>query len=655
MAEFPHPQSGGKPSTRNTVTDRPKRDNPVLEFITPKLDDDEWDALQGRLWDIVRYNVVQRSQLDENLLVWNDLYEGITPDAGAKDWPWPNAANLHIPMTSELVDSLHARLSKAALGVSPIVLCKPKDDASKEITTKIERYYDSFTKKTNLDDTINQVIFLSLRDGVGLEKVGWEERKRKIRVRKYVPILDDQGEPVLDPIKGKPIVNEVVETIDLTEFDDVRAVPVEFKDFYLIPAHAYALDRFGSGAAKGGMHRLWMRFDEIQRLANTKTYRQSAVDKIRDNIALERTPDTSVTIEDQIALIQPYEDEKEFELFEIYMSHDLDGDGYDEECKFVMAFKWGIMLEAEVFSYWHQQRPFIPCVPWQRPRRFYGFSVVHRLEPLQREINTIRNQRVDTVSLYLSPPLKIAKSAIIRGDVSQAWGPGARMEVESMEDIDIMKMPEINPSAWTEETLIRQEAERLIGLFDVNTPRGTGSRRTRTEVNAIQQESMVRFDYMMKYIKRHIVDLYDMVHKLKIQYMPEEEEFESGLDPQTGQPIKEVITRQEMTQANFEFQANGDLPVADQQQRREDAYFLFQTLYPIPLIQSSMAHQYQLAKDLLVSYDRRNIESIIGTPEEAMQLQQMMQQQQQAEAAQPPLRIPGGGAGGQKRPGGAGR
>ncbi len=629
---------------RNVVSENPERENPVLVFVTPKIDEARWDEIQGRVWDVLRYNVVGRAQLDENLLVWNDLYEGVVPQS--KEWPWPNAANLHVPITSEMLDGLHSRLSKASLGVSPLMLVKAKDKPTLEIQAKLERYYDDFTKKQDIDDIVSESIFLSLRDGIGLMKVGWEERKRKVKVRKYIPITDELGEPVSDPKTGKPAYRESVEIEDLTEFDNVRVVPVELKDFYLIPGHAYTLDRFGSGASKGAAHRIWIRLDEIKRRANAGLYRQEAVDKLRDNLALERTPDTDVTIEGQIQLIQPYEDEKEFELFEVFMSYDLDEDGYDEECRFVFAFKWGILLAADIYPYWHQRRPFIAIIPWHRPRRFYGFSVVQRLEAIQRELNTIHNQRVDTVTLYLSPPLKIARSAIIRGDVSQAWGPGARMEVEDMKDIEIMQAPEVNPSAWTEENLLRQYAERQLGFFDTTTPRGTGSRKTRSEISATQQETMIRFDYMMKHLKRGVVDLYNMIHQLKIQYMPEEEQFESGDTTAEGLPDQMTMTRQEMTSANFEFISNGDLPVADEEKRREEAYFFYNTLNPSMLIQSNILRQYYLAKALCDAYGRRDTDNLIGTRDEAMQMMQAQQQQQQQQQAMMQTGAPGAALGG---------
>lgn len=628
-------------SEKQVVRETPERDTPpVLVLETPRLDDQTWDYIQGRVWDALRLSVLSRARFDKDLEDYNRQYEG-TRTGEPKDWPWQGAADLHVPLTAEMVDALHARMAKAALA-DPLMLVIPNDAASVQAAALLERYYDWWTKTHGVDDVINTAIHLSLRDGVGLLKVGWEQRVRKVKVRKITVLRDETGEPLVDPVSGEPVTQERVDVEDLVEYDSVRVVPVELKDFYLIPAHAYTIDRFGSGAAKGVAHRIWLRWAEIRQRANAGLYRREAVERLRDNAALEREPAPDVTLEGKIALTQPFvvespegepRSDKEFEIFEVFMSWDLDGDGYEEECKFTIAYKWGILLEARVFPYWHQKRPFIAIIPWPRPRRFYGFGIPEALRSLQAEINAIRNQRVDAVTLSLSPPLQVAKGASLRGDVSQPWGPGARFEVEKPGDIAPLQFPPVNPEAYTEEINIRQMAERRIGLFDINTPRGTGARRTQAEIGAIQTEGMVRFDHMIKRVRRSLVDLYEMIHALHIQYMPEAISFSTGLDAQ-GSPQTEVITRNLMTTANISFRVNGDLPITDREQNRQETYFLFQALMGHPLVQSNVVRQWHLAKVLLEAWDRRDIESLIGTKEEAEALQQAMQQMQQQQQQQ---------------------
>ncbi len=629
-------ERGGEPTKKKgqltrTTSSIGDPESQIMTFVTPKLDETEWGEIGTYLHTVIMNATRERSQLDANLVIWNDMYEGLVPEG--KDFPWPDSSNLHIPLTQEMLDAVHSRLSKSTLGVNPLVLVKGQDQEGVDLEYKLERYYEVLSDAVDLADVIGQAIFLALRDGVGLLKVMWERRTRKVKTRKMKPMLDPEtGQPIMDPTTGKPVREEAVEIDDVTEYDNARCYPVELKDFYLLPSHAYGMEK---QYARGVAERVWMRWDQLYVKAKSGEYDMEGVMRLKSTVAGSRLQVTGSTAnlevdtisgQVQISVTPGLE---EHEVFEIYMSYDLDGDGYDEECVFTYVPKFNTLLRAEVFPYWHQLRPYVAFIPWPRPRRFYGFSVPQRLESVNRELNAIHNQRLDAVSLRLSPPLIITRSAILRGDASQPWGPAARFEVNETTDVQPINLPDIIPSSFSEENILRQYAERIIGIFDVNTPRGTGSRRTRAEIGAIQQESLVRFDYMMKLVKRSVVKVFEQIHQLKIQYMPDEETFEAvGIDGVQ----KFTISRQEML-ANVKFLANGDLPVADQERNRQEAYFLYGALLQNPLVASRPDRIFAVTKILLEAWDRKDVEKIIGTFDE---IQQQMQMQAQAQAGAQP-------------------
>lgn len=608
----------------------------IMTFVTPNLSEEDWSGLGNYLNTVIVNATAERAELDRNLIVWNDLYEGKVPEK--KDTPWPDSSNLHVPLTQEMLDGLHGRLAKSALGVSPLVLVKGQDETGVEVAYKLERYYETLSDSIDLGDVINQAIFLALRDGVGLVKVMWERRTRKVKTRKMKPVIDDMtGQPIMDPESLKPLREEVIEVDDIVEYNNVVAVPTELKDFYLLPSHAFGLDRRYS---KGTAERVWMRWDEIHARGRSGEYRMDAVMQMKDATAGSRLQTTgnvaNLDVDTIGGLVQISQTPgfEEYEVFEICMSHDLDGDGYEEECLFTYVPKFNTLLRAEVFPYWHQLRPFIAFIPWPRPRRFYGFSVPQRLESINRELNAIHNQRLDAVSIRLSPPIIITRSAILRGDSSQAWGPAARLEVNSPEDVQIPNLPDINPSSFSEENILRQYAERVLGAYDINTNRPTGARRTRAEIGAIQQESMVRFDYMMKLVQRSVVKIFEQIHQLKIQYMPDEgEEFEAiGMDGAE----KFQVAREELL-ANIKFVANGDLPVSDKERNRQEAYFLYGALLQNPLVAPRPDRVYAVTQLLLEAWERKDIEKIIGTRDE---IQQQMGQQAQLQQVLEQLGLP---------------
>src|SRR5205807_8245676 len=166
------------------------------------------------------------------------------------------------------LDSLHARLAKMVLGVDPIALVKGDDQEGVDVQYKIERYFDSVDKAIHFGESANDAIFLSLRDGVGLQKIMWEYRTRKIKTRKLIPLNDAEGQ-ITNPATGRPFTREAVVTETIVEYDNVAALPVELKDFYLLPSHAYGIER---QYAKGVAERVWRRWDELYSRGQAKMY-----------------------------------------------------------------------------------------------------------------------------------------------------------------------------------------------------------------------------------------------------------------------------------------------------------------------------------------------------------------------------------------------
>lgn len=628
-----------------TSDDQGPKERQILTFVTPKLTEGEWDELGTYLHTLIVNAVNERSSLNTSLLAWNDLYEGRVPEG--KEFPWPGSANINVPVTQEMLDGVHSRLAKTVIGVDPICLVKGDDQEGVDVQYKMERYFDSVAKAIKFGESANDAIFLALRDGVGLQKIMWEYRTRKIKTRKLVPMTDENG-PITNPSTGRPFTKESVVIEAIVEWDNVAALPVELKDFYLLPAHAYGIER---QYAKGVAERVWMRWDELYARGKSGMYDPAQVEKLQDMTAASRLYTLGVNFLEQDTIggyvnISHTPGLQEYEIFEIVMSYDLDKDGYEEECLFTYCPRFGTLLRAEIFPYWHQLRPYIAYITWPRPRRFYGFSIPERLESVNRELNAIHNQRLDVVSIRIAPPILVKKSAYLLGNQMQPWGPGMRMEVNETGpngDIVPLHLPDVDPSSFSEENILRQYAERIVGMFDVNTPRGTGSRRTRSEIGAIQEESMVRFDYMAKRIQRSIVNAYEMMRQLKIQYMPDHETFEAVGASGAIQTFD--VDRGELL-GHFHFVANGDLPVADKERYRQEAYFLYGAMMQNPLVIQKPTRIYAVTQNLLQAWESKNAERMIGTIEEVEQ-EEAQVSAMQAAGVQPggPQGAPGNAAG----------
>src|SRR5438105_4077753 len=153
---------------------------------------------------------------------------------------------------------------------------------------------------------------------------------------------------------------------------------------------------------------------------------------------------------------------------------------------------------------------------------------------------------------------------------------------------------------------------------------------------------MVRFDYMAKRIQRAIVNAHEMMRQLKIQYMPDKETFEAVGANGAVQTFD--IERGELL-GHFHFVANGDLPVADKERFRQEAYFLYGAMMQNPLVMQRPTRMYAVTQNLLQAWESKNVERMIGTIEEVEQEEAMMQAMPPGGAGGGPGGTPGNAAG----------
>ena len=59
--------------------------------------------------------------------------------------------------------------------------------------------------------------------------------------------------------------------------------------------------------------------------------------------------------------------------------------------------------------------PFVELDDYRDPHRFYGQSELSVIDPLQREVNSIRNQRRDWDNLALNPPIMMVPGTLRLG------------------------------------------------------------------------------------------------------------------------------------------------------------------------------------------------------------------------------------------------
>lgn len=112
--------------------------------------------------------------------------------------------------------------------------------------------------------------------------------------------------------------------------------------------------------------------------------------------------------------------------------------------------------------------PFVTYRPNRDPLQFIGVGVIEPIEPLLRELDTLRSQRRDAATLALAAGYAYDSSAVDEDDL--VFGPMAAIEVRNADPRSAL-MPlqrqEVPGTAYQEEEGILRDLERVVGLQDM--------------------------------------------------------------------------------------------------------------------------------------------------------------------------------------------
>src|SRR5271166_2506706 len=639
--------SGGMGSAQTTATPP----QPV-ELKKPPLDKSIRENVGRALYESINASRSDRTGLDQYLQRAQALYEQkLVP----RDWPWPNASNVFVPIIPKMVDTLAAQLSGIIFAPRFYLVNANTPDASK-FQAEVERYYNTELWRHRWDEKHYEMVHQSLIDGTAIMEVLWKRSHAQRTVVIVEPMTDPEtGFKVLDLKTGQQKIKHTTQKVDVVEYDDVELSVTRLEDFMVIPSWQYGIEEAMAVAIK-----LWLDENTLNEMVEAGVLWG---DEVEASLAYVRGGESergrdiqgvsAVDIGGKIAVTGAEQGSPQSDVpqmrgpIQVWRVHsrqfDLDGDGSPEENVFWVAENNEHLLGYDTYRYWHGKRPFVACTPMARPGLFYGFGVPERLDSIQTEANANHNQRIDAINLALSPPLLIKTGTLARL-AEHTYHPAAQWEVDDPGDVLPLPFRDVPQSTWLEESSLTAMAEGLIGLSDPMTGVvGKGGRRTKAEVQAAQNSAGVRINLMAARIRQTSRDIFWQIHQLKLQYGPDEQEINTY---QGGQPLKLIISKEKLAQ-DYSLDIVGAGGPLDKKARLDEMMFLYNLLMQNPDVVGDPIHRYRVTRMLLEQFELPDVTSLIGTEEEVMQkMQQMMQQQQ----------MMGGGMNGQPngQPGGQG-
>lgn len=446
------------------------------------------DEITQEIKNIFTYYDGYRKQYEEEVIENYKLFIGYRKELKDK-----SKSNLHIPKTYEILDTIRARILTTFFNKRPYIEFEPMPTAAdlsqnlvNEDKAKVAAsFVDEQLEKNNIKSVFYDFVTTMLFAPAAFLSVGWRYEKEYVKRKTKVPEVN----PMTNSYTGRWFwdIKETEETV----WDDNEVRNVDFFDFWGDP------DSTNLDDARGVFHREWItkenlrnKVDLLRQVGEGIIY-DVDIDKLT---APEKSGEGKYRRLSSVGIsaggIDPFKasnDESINDKEELELLH------YWEDDRHVILVNRQEVIYDGPNPYWrHRKKPFVKASFDQLPNEFYGLSAVRIIKPMQNEINTMHNQRMDNVNMLINNMWKRLRGSNIKDEDLVSVANGV-IDVDNMEDLQLLQKTEIPQSAFMSEQKL--EGDLMAALGTPANVRGAqaGNDQSATEAQIISQSAGTRF------------------------------------------------------------------------------------------------------------------------------------------------------------------
>lgn len=410
----------------------------------------------------------------------------------------------------------------------------------------------------------------SLMYSKGYAKVGWK--------------FQTKTKTMMEPVVGKndEITFKEVRKSDI-EHDDPMVEIVDPMDIYVDP------DATTAGCDGDAAYIIHRKTVPLEKLKENPNYHN--LDKIKQASYADQYMDKLMRYRDEV----PPKD-KHKDLVEVLE--------YWEEDRLIVIANRQVVLRDTPNPYYHKKIPFVELDDYRDPHKYYGQSELSVIDPLQREVNSIRNQRRDYDNLALNPVIQMVPGTL-RNPNSAVMAPGAVWMVSDLNSIGTFELPQLQGSAVQIEQQTTQDIQRAVAIDEL----GIGllpenpQRRSATEVVTAQNMAGKRFATKIALLEEAVKKIGQLVYALNQQFLDKERTIQ--ILGERGAEEWITLTPEDVRADYYIEVETGSMLPKDEIAQRQEAIELLQYITPIiaPIIQQKPAIIAPIVQMVLDTFD----------------------------------------------------
>lgn len=521
----------------------------------PKTDDELYEKL---------YSYIEEAK--SNSSVWenkaNDYYKLRMRDKKTKTFPFPGCSNLRLPTIETYLRKAKSSLMALFTNVKPRCMVIPQQGQSLENANNVEKFLDWLVDvKMNVLNTLIVITDQMLQHGLGIAKVVW--RMEDVQYTETVNLKDlspQEVQALFDPavpdeqllqMAGAKFKIDLSETVMEDNLAELKRLISEFRagkssvkitlrdEIYNAPeviacdpTYIYVPADAGIDVQKLAWigHEYFERYDILKSRAKYGSLEKEAVDEIDAYKSLDLQDERNVNFtKDMREGIDRINNPSELvRVIDLYCHYDLDNDGVNEKCHFLLAPDFQVILKKQRLENDSQKFPFVRFATeviddrWFSPR---GYP--EHLEDLSKEIDAQHNQKIDSQTIR-NAPIFVFRSGIVNPKLVK-FIPGQGIPVPGTTPLNdaIQVMNNNNQgiefSYEREELLLKTVIQEYLGQMDYSVQSMINKRQPRTlgEVQMQSQAANMVFSLDASMFANSLTEMFTQILELCQQYMPE--------------------------------------------------------------------------------------------------------------------------------------
>lgn len=560
----------------------PKSTKSLFKPFVVDINDEDLKTFEQWLSTRLEESLTASADRISKIEAWRKGYAG---EQYKRDLAFEGGANVRIPIAAIMTDAIHMRLVQSHFGVKPYVRVNPPSD-NESILSDASRGMESMLWYVHYMQNKLLAGYLTIKDallvGMGVSKTVWEQEWKLVR---------DKG-------KRKYVLRK--------NLPNHEYIPAE--DFIIYPAKAPDVD-----SAQFVGHRYWRRWDELKRGVSLDIYNSDWVDKIEGKSSQQKASDSD-TRQGIKATGQDWKDWP-FELFEMIVGYDLDGDGLDEDYLVVIEKTTSTIIRLIEYPAGYGERWYHLYVPKPTGDGIYGESTYDALVGFDEEVTTLHNAQLDNATYVTLPVYTVIEGSPAAKD-DKRIKPGERLIVSDHDDVkQLSTVPALMGLGPLEDKLVYYGRLRsgTSDLMGGQVPKGD---KTAYEIEATLAEGSIQIrlevEFGVEWLKR--VAWHEM--GLMKDFMTD------GIyERVTGQlnPLK-VMTWEDLW-ANFDMEPTGNTTTSNRELERQKWVFVTESMKNDPLVfaidpmtkvPTPKEGWYEIRKQFLLAHGVNDYKSILG-------------------------------------------